>query len=292
MKSFVQSPIPHLFRYELALQFLLKHTPSGHEDLEMIPPVLNVIRGIFKETEPRVVSTNRIVELWNYIPNLVFNAGEDFVRLFFHVRGRFNTNASQGMDLLNENRSLIHTGRVWRQPETGFESNGWTELFVFLFDNYRRSCAYLVCPQLTNVLIVVMTTPKEKDGVTKYRVCQRVNYVRIHIIQRRFHLLCSPFHWTCLLYQRSSWIHQFNEVAGCCLSTIEGRQMIKPRTTILPLRVRLPTPSSTVERCTPVQFTTVADSVVFSPCLLSPYHGRNGKPSWRKRFGQGRSHKS
>ena len=285
MKSFVQSPIPRLFHYELALQFLLKHTPPGHEDLEMIPPVLNVIRGIFKETEPRVVSTNRIVELWNYIPNLVFNAGEDFVRLFFHVRGRFNTNASQDMDLLNENRSLIHTGRVWRQPETGFESNGWTELFVFLFDNYRRSRAYLMCPQLTNVLIVVMTKPKEKDGVTKYRVCQRVNYVRIHIELRRFHLSCSPFHWTCLLYQQPSWIHRSNEVAGCCLSTIEGRQIVKPGRPTIPLRVRLPTPSSTVGRYTPVQFTTVVDWVVFSPYLLSPYCGWSGRPGWRKRYG-------
>ena len=43
----------------------------------------------------------------------------------------------QDMDLLNENRSLIHTGKLLRQPDTGFEWNGWTELFVLLFDNYR-----------------------------------------------------------------------------------------------------------------------------------------------------------
>jgi len=42
------------------------------------------------------------------------------------------------MDLLNENRSLIHTGKFLRQPDTGFEWSGWTELFVLLFDNYRR----------------------------------------------------------------------------------------------------------------------------------------------------------
>ena len=43
------------------------------------------------------------------------------------------------MDLLNENRSLIHTGKLLRQPDTGFEWNGWTELFVLLFDNYCES---------------------------------------------------------------------------------------------------------------------------------------------------------
>ncbi len=52
------------------------------------------------------------------------------------------------MDLLHENRSLIHTGKLLRQPDTGFEWNGWTELFVLLFDNYRkllaRSLGYLL----------------------------------------------------------------------------------------------------------------------------------------------------
>ena len=47
------------------------------------------------------------------------------------------------MDLLNENRSLIHTGKFLRQPETGFEWSGWTELFVLLFDNYSGFFAYV-----------------------------------------------------------------------------------------------------------------------------------------------------
>jgi hypothetical protein len=43
------------------------------------------------------------------------------------------------MDLLNDTRTLIHTGKLLRQPETGFEWSGWTELFVLLFDNYSES---------------------------------------------------------------------------------------------------------------------------------------------------------
>lgn len=43
------------------------------------------------------------------------------------------------MDLLNENRSLIHTGKLLRQPDNGFDiTSGWTELYVLLFDNYRE----------------------------------------------------------------------------------------------------------------------------------------------------------
>lgn len=43
------------------------------------------------------------------------------------------------MDLLDENRSLIYTGKLLRQPDTGFEWSGWTELFVLLFDNYCKN---------------------------------------------------------------------------------------------------------------------------------------------------------
>ncbi|KAH9009063.1 CNH domain-containing protein [Lactarius hengduanensis] len=60
------------------------------------------------------------------------------------------------MDLLAKNRSLIHAGKLLRQPDTGFEWSGWSELFVLLFDNY-----------------LVMTRPKEKDGITKYNVNRR-----------------------------------------------------------------------------------------------------------------------
>jgi len=42
------------------------------------------------------------------------------------------------MDLLNEQRSLILTGKLLRQPDGGLEWSGWTELFVMLFDNYCK----------------------------------------------------------------------------------------------------------------------------------------------------------
>jgi hypothetical protein len=85
------------------------------------------------------------------------------------------------MDLLAENRSLIHTGKLLRQPDTGFEWSGWSELFVLLFDNYCKSCpAIAALFSNCDVISVVLTKPKEKDGVTKYSVNRRV---------RRFFLL-------------------------------------------------------------------------------------------------------
>lgn len=88
MKSFINRPIPRLLRYELLLQGVLKETPAGHDDLDTIPAVLDVIKGLGKETEPGVVSAKQKVELWRYNANLVFKPGEYVVRLFlsFSVR--------------------------------------------------------------------------------------------------------------------------------------------------------------------------------------------------------------
>jgi hypothetical protein len=54
------------------------------------------------------------------------------------------------MDLLDESRTLIHTGKLLRQPETGFEWSGWSELFVLLFDNYSQWYCLMHVPH-TNV---------------------------------------------------------------------------------------------------------------------------------------------
>ncbi|KAF8159386.1 CNH domain-containing protein [Crassisporium funariophilum] len=139
MKNFINRPIPRLLRYELLLKEILSETPTYHEDRSAIPPVIELIKALGRETEPGVMSSKQKVELWRYNSNLVFKSGE-------HV----------DMDLLNEQRSLIHTGKLLRQPESGLEWNGWGELFIMLFDNY-----------------FVMTKPREKDGVTKYHVYRR-----------------------------------------------------------------------------------------------------------------------
>jgi hypothetical protein len=141
LKAFINRPIPRLLRYELLLKGILDATPPDHEDQDAIPQVLEVIKDLGKATEPGVQGAKQKVELWRYHANLVFKPGE-----------------TVDMDLLDDTRTLIHTGKLLRQPETGFDLGGWTELFVLLFDNY-----------------LVMTKPREKDGVMKYHVNRRVS---------------------------------------------------------------------------------------------------------------------
>ncbi|KAG2336295.1 Dbl homology domain-containing protein [Suillus weaverae] len=128
MKSFINH---RLLRYELLLKGIMDETPAVYDDHEVIPQVLEIIKSLSKETESGVQSAKQKVQLWCYNWNLQFKSNESV----------------QDMDLLNENRSLIHAGKLLRQPDTGFEWNGWTELFVLLFDNY-----------------LVMTKTQEKDG--------------------------------------------------------------------------------------------------------------------------------
>ncbi|KAJ3510704.1 hypothetical protein NLJ89_g4518 [Agrocybe chaxingu] len=150
MKNFINRPIPRLLRYELLLKSILSETPPSHRDRQDIPPVIELIKALGKETEPGVASSKQKVELWKHNSNLIFKTGE-------YV----------DMDLLNEQRSLIHTGKLLRQPDSGLEWSGWTELFVMLFDNY-----------------LVMTKPRERDGAIKYHVYRRVR--QSLSLQRRF----------------------------------------------------------------------------------------------------------
>jgi len=149
MKNFIDEPIPHPLRYELLSRNIFE-TPTGHDDLDTIPTVLDVVQGLGNETEPGDVSAKQNVELWMYNANLVFEVGENIVRsrLLFQADS-FNANLQQDMDLLNENRSLIHTGKFLRQADTGSKWSGWAELFALLFDNYRRGLDIVFFPQVS-----------------------------------------------------------------------------------------------------------------------------------------------
>ncbi|KAG8878034.1 hypothetical protein FRB97_002821 [Tulasnella sp. 331] len=139
MKDFVFRPIPRLLRYDLLLKAIKDTLPPGDEDIEAIPQVLDLIKDVGKAAEPGVATAKEKVSLWIYNANIIFKSGE-----------------AVDMDLLDDTRTLVHTGRLLRQPDGSLDMGGWSELFVLLFDNY-----------------LVMTKPKERDGVTKYYVNKR-----------------------------------------------------------------------------------------------------------------------
>ncbi|KAG6901527.1 hypothetical protein C0995_010826, partial [Termitomyces sp. Mi166 len=152
MKDFINRPITRLLRYDLALKGILRETPADSSDTEQISETIDFIKSFLKKTEPGVAAAKQKVEVWRYNSNLLFKSGE-----------------TVDMDLLNPNRSLVHSGKLLHQPESGLlEWNGWSEVLVLLFDNY-----------------MVMTKSKERDGVIKYQVNRRVS---IELFPEEIHL--------------------------------------------------------------------------------------------------------
>ncbi|KAG5730352.1 Rho1 guanine nucleotide exchange factor 1 [Termitomyces sp. T112] len=139
MKNFINRPIPRLLRYELLLKAILEQTPEGSADLERIPATIHLIKSLGKETESGVFAAKQKVDLWRLEANFVFKPGE-----------------TVDMELSDPNRTLLHSGKLLRQPDGGLERKGWTELFVLLLDNY-----------------LVLAKSKEKDSLVTYHINQK-----------------------------------------------------------------------------------------------------------------------
>lgn len=55
------------------------------------------------------------------------------------------------MDLLDDHRSLLHTGKLLARPDQEI-AGSWTELLGILFDNYcRRNLFSAIAPTLTGL---------------------------------------------------------------------------------------------------------------------------------------------
>jgi hypothetical protein len=66
----------------------------------------------------------------------------------------------------------MHAAKLFRPPETGFEWNGWSELFVLLFDNYCKSSGLVW--RCTSLLIAMAHSGHdESKGEGWYHEVQR-----------------------------------------------------------------------------------------------------------------------
>jgi hypothetical protein len=72
-----------------------------------------------------------------YYTRFVFKEGESIVSAAFASRLGLQLNFVQDMDLVDEKRRLLFSGRLYRQPESAFERRAQSEILVLLFDNYR-----------------------------------------------------------------------------------------------------------------------------------------------------------
>ena len=120
----------------LHLALIAPNNLSGLFDRSLIAPwhpcaqaKRDVLKALGKESEPGIASAMTKVELWRYCSSLVFSKqGENI-----------------DMDLFNPDRNLIHSGKLLCQLDSILDRN-WSEVFVLLFDNYRKCCLILFMP--------------------------------------------------------------------------------------------------------------------------------------------------
>ena len=158
----------------------MDESPAGHDDLETIPQVVDVIKALGKETEPGVFSAKQKVEVWRYNSNLVFKPGEYIVSFLLALR--FILNVSDYL--------LSRTWIYWIKTDRWFiQGNYFVNLIVVLSGMVGRNFVFFFLTIIVRkpffaksqemVLItyisVVMTKPKDKDGVPKYQVHRRVS---------------------------------------------------------------------------------------------------------------------
>lgn len=72
-----------------------------------------------------------------YYTRFVFKEGESIVSAIFAPQLGLHLKFVQDMDLVDEKRRLLFSGRLYRHPESAFERRAQSEILVLLFDNYR-----------------------------------------------------------------------------------------------------------------------------------------------------------
>jgi hypothetical protein len=185
MKNFVNRPIPRLARYELLLKGIMEASKEHHEDHGSIPQVIEVIKSLLKETQPGVASAEQKVELWRYNSNLVFKPGEAVVRFNFtatevkpthifpfHPRRIWTCWARIARSFI---RASSCASRILGSNGVVGASSSFCYLITTVSRGDRRTFSGMESLVTDcDFISVVMTKPKEKDGVTKYHVNRRV----------------------------------------------------------------------------------------------------------------------
>ncbi|KDR72779.1 hypothetical protein GALMADRAFT_252035 [Galerina marginata CBS 339.88] len=134
LKNLLHEPISHLPTYKLYLDRILSETPPEHDDVNIIPNIINELNNVIKDMD------------WT-VPEA---SGEPF-----HSAHNISHEPWEWMDLdlSNSRRFLVHSGELYIGTEAGRRSKTRHALYVFLFDN-----------------CLVMTKPEEYGGETKYVV--------------------------------------------------------------------------------------------------------------------------
>ncbi|TIA88877.1 hypothetical protein E3P81_03291 [Wallemia ichthyophaga] len=117
--ALLQRPVFRLPRYPLLLNRMLDYTPEDHSDRENLPIAARAISDIAKSTQPGIEQSNNKVKFWEMASALDFKLGE-----------------LHDIDLLNDLRTLLYEGLLFKRERAATDLHGWRAKKVFILDNY------------------------------------------------------------------------------------------------------------------------------------------------------------
>ncbi|PWN22901.1 hypothetical protein BCV69DRAFT_280509 [Microstroma glucosiphilum] len=118
LDNFIHRALPHLQRHPLLLQTIIDKTEEENPDRESCIRAKEIIVEQCKIADTVIQAAQVKAQIRGFAYNLQTKRNKAVV----------------DMDLLNEERQLIHEGRVYRKPD--FTDLEWTEMQAILFDNF------------------------------------------------------------------------------------------------------------------------------------------------------------
>ncbi|KAI7883435.1 Dbl homology domain-containing protein [Lichtheimia hyalospora FSU 10163] len=136
LNGYLTKPTTRLGRYNLLLREILKRTPEGNPDLEIIPQVMEQITHLLEKVNSETGRVERTFTLRQIDERMIFKSTSD-------------------LKLQDPERQLLMQGRLKRKGNSSSDSS---EMQVFLFDHY-----------------LVLSKTKMQNHLEHYKVSRKVN---------------------------------------------------------------------------------------------------------------------
>ncbi|KAI9320946.1 Dbl homology domain-containing protein [Dichotomocladium elegans] len=155
LNGYLTKPTTRLGRYNLLLREILKRTPPGNSDLELIPQIMEAIAGLLEQVNSQTGKVSQCFTLKLIEERLISKP------------------MSIDLKLQDPGRELLMQGRLSRKENGSSDSS---DLHVFLFDHF-----------------LLMTKPKLHNRVEHYKVFRKVPRIEIGSDYGFSQLECSLF---------------------------------------------------------------------------------------------------
>lgn len=175
--TFLSRPVTRLPRLLLLLTTTKKHTPADHTDQKTLSLLIDLLGKFIKSTQPGIEAAESKVKFWALCEGLSFQKGEIIVSDAVNTPPEgLDRYAQQELDLYDDSRTLLHSGRLARRYTSRTEvTYTWVDLNVALLDNYRKWAVYPMAHSAHGTAVLLLKSETRSSGATRNNVISRVS---------------------------------------------------------------------------------------------------------------------